>query len=155
MLRASALCGMERRDAQSLLDEYELRNIVDLRSIQELEEYPDDRLPGTTYIHLDVSGGIQGETPSMDDIMENLRKESVGKMMQEAYRNLVMDKVQRGIHKVCIFCWKHHRAPPCFTVHRKRQNHFAAAISLKLLGVSDEDIMKGLHEDKRTAKSGQ
>ena len=144
LLRASALCDMEKGDVQSLLDEYELRNIVDLRSIQELEEYPDDKLPGTTYIHLDVSGGIRGETPSMDDIVENLRKESAGKMMQEAYRNLVMDKGAKAAYAkyVHILLETPKGATLFHCAQGKDRTGFAAAISLKLLGVSDEDIMQ-------------
>ena len=119
LLRASALWNLDKRDAQSLLEEYELRNIVDLRSEQETKTQPDDKLPGITYIHLDVSGDIQSETPSMRDIMKYLHKESASKMMRKVYRNLVLDEGTKGdIENMCIFYWRPLRVPLYFTVQR-------------------------------------
>lgn len=144
LLRASALWNLDKRDAQSLLEEYELQNIVDLRSEQETKTQPDDKLPGTTYIHLDVSGDMQSETPSMRDIMKYLHRESASKMMRKIYRNLVLDEGAKEAYRKYVHLLL--ETPTGATLFHcaagKDRTGFAAAISLKLLGVSDEDIMQ-------------
>ena len=54
LLRTAALSDASERDLDRLVNEYDLRLIIDLRATNEAEEKPDPHLPGVRYIHIDV-----------------------------------------------------------------------------------------------------
>lgn len=79
LLRSGALCFASDTDLTRLLQDYQLRSIVDLRGEDELAELPDpvERLPGVAYLHADV----------LKDAIEGISQDSETRARVEALRD--------------------------------------------------------------------
>lgn len=74
LIRSSELSKASDRDMKRLYDEYDVRTIIDFRSVPEKEEAPDRSYPGIQYILNDIIGGeafgITRDTQSIEKMRQ-------------------------------------------------------------------------------------
>jgi len=78
LIRSGELFTLTEGDKKILVDEYELKTIVDFRTMQEIKDKPDPELEGVTAIHNPIlneaSMGITREEKQKLDLIEMLAK---------------------------------------------------------------------------------
>lgn len=104
LLRSGKLYHLTEQDKRLLLDEYHLRQIVDLRTARERADHPDPVLPGVHVVPIAIfeesTMGISREAG--DDtgqaIFEGLKaqRREIGAYMSSLYETLVDDPVARA-----------------------------------------------------------
>ena len=52
--RGKTLFGLRKRDIDKLVKEYGLKTVIDLRTNQEVEEKPNPKIEGVTFIHMPI-----------------------------------------------------------------------------------------------------
>ena len=104
LIRSGALDRATERDLRTLLDEYRVRTVIDLRTEEERREHPDpeDAMEGVRFVNdpvLDTAalgvtreGGLLGALKAL----RALKKNPAG-VMEDVYERLILDeKSQRG-----------------------------------------------------------
>lgn len=141
-LRSGDLHELTEQDRAVLLNEYSLQTIVDFRSAAEKKDRPDIDLPGVTYVPIDVLADIPEQNGSLESMLTANTPPDT--LMKQVYKNLVLTKsAQLGYRQFLELLLNESEVPVVFHCFAgKDRTGFAAALVLKLLGVSEEDIYK-------------
>ena len=153
LFRSSQLFKATVNDIRTLQD-LGLTKVIDLRSEEERREKPDPELKGTGYIFIpvlrDLAAGIRRDEKAEGKAVESVISHGLEepgfseRYMCGLYRDLVTDpyivsQYSRFVRE--LMTSENERVLWHCTAGKDRAG-FAAVIVLKLLGVSDEDILK-------------
>ena len=153
LLRSGALAGATERDLEVLLDDFDVRTVIDLRTEEERREKPDpeDGLEGvrfddapvlnTSTLGVTREGGIKGALKMLRAVQDD-----PAQIMMDIYERMVLDEAsQRGFASFFddvldtpdgAVLWH------C-TIGKDRAG-LAAMLLLHVLGASHEDILRDL-----------
>ena len=151
LIRSGALHGATDRDLEVLLDDYQVRAVIDLRTEEERREKPDpeDAMQGVRFDDAPVlntatlgvtrEGGIMGAIKALRAVKKN-----PASIMEDVYERLILDKEsQRGYARFFddVLAAEEGSVLWHCTVGKDRAG-LAAALLLHVLGASREAIMK-------------
>jgi len=141
LLRAGAPCRLAPDQTQMLID-HNLALIVDFRSAFEVEGEPVDNIDGADYVNLDVMADMASKWADPNEWKKQLVPEAADANMQKNYASFVhTPSATIGFAEFLRNCAAmENGAVLLHCAAGKDRTGFAAAIILKLLGVSDEDI---------------
>jgi len=141
LLRAAAPVQLNP-EAIALLEDHNLKHIVDFRSVKETEESPNDEFAGVSYINYDVMASHETNMASEEEWLRNLTPESADKNMEGLYREFITASSSlEGYSQFIKQCANNKEGAILFhCVAGKDRTGFGAALLLKILGLSDEDI---------------
>ncbi|MCL2049570.1 MAG: tyrosine-protein phosphatase [Defluviitaleaceae bacterium] len=129
------------------LQECNLRHIIDFRTAQEVAACPVDKIEGVTYMHIDIMGDNSAQAADpvywLKIFVDNPRL-GVGQQFVKTYTEFVTSKSSmRGYSTFVKECAKPRDGAILFhCTMGKDRTGFAAAILLKILGVSAEAIFE-------------
>lgn len=141
-IRGKTLFKVSDKDIKTLVDEYHLKTIIDLRTHKELKEKPNPIIPDVTTIHIPIfdseKAGVSRDKKSIS--LESLK---ISLPMVEVYRSMADAECSKNIKKVLetILSLKEDQLPVMFhCTAGKDRTGVIAALLLKYFGASDEDI---------------
>ena len=162
LLRSGALAGATERDLKVLLDDFDVRTVIDLRTEEERREKPDpeDGLEGvrfedapvlnTSTLGVTREGGIKGALKMLRAVQDD-----PAQIMMDIYERMVLDEAsQRGFASFFddvldtpdgAVLWH------C-TIGKDRAG-LAAMLLLHVLGASHEDILRDYEATNRYVAS--
>ncbi|MEG0284628.1 MULTISPECIES: tyrosine-protein phosphatase [Vagococcus] len=141
-LRSGEVVNLQESAVNSLIHDYKLKTIIDLRGQIETSERPDDTLNGVDYINIDILKDVKGQGASFEDLLKG--SSSADKGMLELYESLVLtDGAQKGYQQFLERIVSQPESPILFHCFAgKDRTGLGAAIILKSLGVSDKYIFE-------------
>ena len=147
LLRGGPLKNLTQDIEETLLNEYELKNVVDLRTLDEQDREPNVILDGVKYTHLDIIGkGVRqsADPEAMLKAAENKSSQTSLDYMKGLNDIFVRDEhAQKEYREFIQILLKNEEGSTYFHCSAgKDRTGFAAALILKLLGASDEVVMK-------------
>ncbi|TDW11405.1 protein-tyrosine phosphatase [Breznakia blatticola] len=136
--RSGELVSLSEKAKDALVNTYQIRYIFDFRQLDEVEKRPDDILPNSKHIHLDIMKNFEHST-SLKSFKENdIDPDS---MMIEVYKSIIRSKTSQQAYKEFLETIIEDDSAILFHCFAgKDRTGIGAAFILKLLGVSDEDI---------------
>jgi Protein tyrosine/serine phosphatase len=142
ILRSAEPNHLSKEDRKALLEDYELKTIIDLRSALEREQRPNDELPVET-VSLDVLREDEKKAAAAQSMLKFDTVEDVHALMRELYRNFITEAGPRACYRSFVEVFLQQEAGAvlfhCFA--GKDRTGMGAAVLLTLLGVAEEDIM--------------
>lgn len=151
ILRSGDLSGLSEEAAEVLEQQYHLRHILDLRTEEERNAFPDLEVPGAEYHVLDLFGkggrlgGSLKDGVGSREQMEMLQDiEQVHLYMERLYRSYITTATVRTALKrlIDIFLETESGAVLFHCFAGKDRTGISAAVLLTVLGASKEDIME-------------
>jgi protein-tyrosine phosphatase len=145
ILRAGQPVRMSAGDIEKLTGEYKLAHIVDFRGQHEVTKDPVDTIDGVEYLNIDILASHmsnQKQAPSQEDMLKHLQPGVTDGFMSKIYVDLVdSDDAKTGYRQFveALLAPKGALLFNCFA--GKDRTGWGAAVILKILGVSDEDVM--------------
>lgn len=127
------------KDKKALVETYQIKHFYDFRRTHETKNAPDDKISGITYHHLNVMKdetvdssfeSMLQVTGSVDASMMGVYKRLINSPAAKKYYREFLESVYDTDQEAGLF--------HCFA--GKDRTGWGAALILKLLGVSDEDI---------------
>lgn len=143
LLRSGEVVKLDAEDIKSLRDDYQLKMIIDFRTLGEVNERPIDEIEGVEYLHLDVMKDVLTDLPSFEKVAEQINPDMADEYMKGINHHLITTRSAivgyQQFFRACLANEEGSVLFHCF--HGKDRTGFGAALLLKTLGVSDEDIM--------------
>lgn len=145
LLRAAQPVGLSQSDI-SKLREYNLKKIIDLRTLYEVTRSPGDEIKGVTCTHIDIMGENSAQAASPEYWMELFHKTptAVETEFTKIYVEFATSESSMAGYsamlKTCVGLGEGAMLFHCAA--GKDRTGFAAAIILKILGASEDDIFK-------------
>ncbi|MCL2578326.1 MAG: tyrosine-protein phosphatase [Defluviitaleaceae bacterium] len=154
LLRAAQPVGLSAEDVKKLR-EYDLKFIVDFRTHHEVTNEPVDEIEGVTYTHIDIMGENAAQAADPNYWMKLFLKnpKNVVDEFTKTYQEFAASPSSIAGYSAFIkACAAANEGATLFHCAAGRdRTGFAAAIILKLLNVSDENI----YEDYQKTKAYQ
>ena len=145
ILRAGQPVGMSASDIELLTGDYKLAHIVDFRGENEVTSQPVDTLVGVEYSNIDILKAKmkqQQNAPSLEDMLKNLKPGATDHYMSDVYVDLVKSDDAKTGYRQFIDILLNNKGALLFNCFAgKDRTGWGAALILKMLGVSDENIM--------------
>jgi len=147
LLRAAQIASLLQEDIDKLMS-YGLKAIVDFRSLAEIERIPNDEIEGVKYLNLDIMADSFVKFDDYNAWMDTLKTDTADGDMLRTYREFVtMDSAKKGYACFIRECINAAEGGVLFhCAAGKDRTGFGAAIILKILGVSDEDIFEDYYK---------
>lgn len=147
LLRGGPLKNLSKEIETIFLNEYELKNVIDLRTLDEQDREPNVILDGVSYTHLDIIGkGVRqsADPEEMLKVAEKKNSKTSLEYMKELNDIFVRDAhAQKEYREFIQHLLNNEEGSTYFHCSAgKDRTGFAAALILKLLGASDEVVMK-------------
>ncbi len=144
LLRSAQLDTLTPEEAEAFARDYELKVVVDFRSVFESERHPDTLPDGVEYINLDVMTKVEEKAPSMFTFEEIKTEKKLHRYMQDVYVHTINDEYAQQCYTAflrrVIELDEGSVLFHCFA--GKDRTGLAAAMLLTLLGASKEDIFE-------------
>jgi len=145
ILRAGQPVKLSTSDIAKLTGEYRLAHIVDFRGEHEVTKDPVDNLDGVEYLNIDILAAQmskQKNAPSLEDMIAHLKPGAADGYMSTVYVDLVVSEDAKNGYRQFIDALLNNKNALLFNCFAgKDRTGWGAAIILKILGASDEDIM--------------
>ena len=139
LFRCGQLYNLTAYQKEQVQNKYQIRRVFDFRGEEERKQYPDYLWPGLDYVVIDVLKDAQVNQASVDEIISanNQAEED----MLSTYEELALqNSAQKGYHQF-LLTLINDPVPTAFHCFAgKDRTGVAAALILKSLGVSDEQI---------------
>ena len=147
LLRAAQIVSLMQEDIDKLMS-YGLKAIVDFRSLAEVEKSPDDEIKGAKHLHLDIMADSFVKFDDYNAWTQTLKMDTAERDMIRTYKEFVtMDSAKKGYACFIRECINAAEGGVLFhCAAGKDRTGFGAAIILKILGVSDEDIFQDYYK---------
>lgn len=146
LLRSGELSNLKEHDIRILGAEYHITNIVDLRTKNERQTSPDCIIPEIHYFILDFfpNQAAEKSTGSEEQLKQMQSAEQTHKNMEELYTSFIMDRqVKKQLYEFLQLLLRTETGATLFHCYAgKDRTGITAAVVLKVLGVSQSDIMK-------------
>jgi len=142
LLRSVPVDGLNDADI-NFLKEYNIKLVVDFRTVDEIKIAHDTNILGNQYENVDIIGESSKDYGGYYGMMKTLDSKNVELFMHGAYSDGLVDSVysKEGYSKFLKLCLNIEKGAVLFhCTHGKDRTGFAAALILKILGVSDDDI---------------
>lgn len=138
--RSGELYDLSSQDISFLENKLKIKKIYDFRRPEEIENRPDSQIKNAEYKNINLMSTAGQANPSLKNMTIS---DDIESHMFDAYTELVLgDSAQKGYHT--FFMALLSASDPilfhCFA--GKDRTGFAAALILKIAGVSDEEIYK-------------
>ena len=142
ILRSAEPNHLSQEDQRALLEDYELKTIIDLRSALEREQRPNDELPVVT-VTLDVLQEDEKKAAAQQSMLKFAKVQDVHTVMRELYRNFITEAGTRACYRsfIEVFLQQQEGAVLFHCFAGKDRTGMGAAVLLTLLGVTEEGIM--------------
>ena len=142
MLRSAEPNHLSQEDRRVLLEDYDLKTIIDLRSAQERQQRPNDKLPVKT-VELDVLREDEKKAAAQQSIWKFEKVDDVHGIMRELYRNFIREAGPKECYRsfLEVFLQQEEGAVLFHCYAGKDRTGMGAAVLLTLLGVAEEDIV--------------
>lgn len=145
ILRAGQPIDLVESDVIKLKDEYKLAHIIDFRSKHEVEKQPVNTNFDVDYLNIDILATHmvnQQKIPSHDVLIKHLKPDAADRFMSEVYVDLVISEDAKIGYRQFIDVLLNSKGALLFHCYAgKDRTGWGAVITLKILGVSDDDIM--------------
>ncbi|MCL2864364.1 MAG: tyrosine-protein phosphatase [Lachnospiraceae bacterium] len=154
LLRSAELVNVSEEDKKSLLEEYQLHQIVDFRGRHEALERPNDFFDGVKSLQIDVMCDTQKNMSDIAQMIKNLKPGFADNFMKEVNHQLVtMSSAIAGFRQFLQVCTVQKEGAILFhCAAGKDRTGFAAALLLKIFDVDDtiiyEDYLETVHQRK-------
>ena len=139
LFRCGQLYNLTAYQKEQVQNKYQIKRVFDFRGEEERKQYPDYLWPGLDYVVIDVLKDAQVNQASVDEIISanNQAEED----MLTTYEELALqNSAQKGYHQF-LLTLINDPVPTAFHCFAgKDRTGVAAALILKSLGVSDEQI---------------
>ena len=142
LLRAALPAGLSETEVEALRG-YDLKQIVDFRTRAEVEDSPVDEIEGVAYTHLDIMGDNVAQTANPGYWLDFFQNDPTGveEAFKDTYREFAISSSSAAGYSAFV---KGIAAADGATLFHcaagKDRTGFGAAIILKILGVSLDDI---------------
>lgn len=142
ILRAGEPVGLADAVITELKDIYKLAHIIDLRGELEVTNKPVDHVEGAEYLNIDILSSHIQKAPSLEEILENLKPGIAEEFMLDVYQELVLSPGAKTGYRQFIDVLLNPQGSLLFHCYAgKDRTGWGAVIILKILGVSEEDIL--------------
>ncbi|RBP99376.1 tyrosine-protein phosphatase [Bifidobacterium xylocopae] len=143
VMRSGHLVDLDQTTMDALENDYHLSLIIDFRRPFEIQEQPDDEVPGATMINIDLLGLIGAADMSLDDFASIGKASKVSDHLMGTYRSLVLDPgAQQGFGRFLNLVLDNDSGSTIFHCFvGKDRTGFGAALLYWLLEVDDDVIM--------------
>jgi protein-tyrosine phosphatase len=116
--------------------------VIDLRTAPEISGAPNDEIEGANYINIDIMANITERFLSRDDWIKALNPKQAVEGMLQVYNSFIADPVAKAGFADFLRAIATARGPVLFHCYAgKDRTGFAAALILKILGVSIECVL--------------
>jgi len=154
LLRSGELYDLPAGDIELLRHTYNLKEIVDFRSAEEVSEKPDDYVHDTQYNNIDMFKGDEHEAPALARIERGRGTLSADQRMMLVYEHLVLSSVSQKGFKAFFDVVSNTEEGSvlwhCFA--GKDRTGVASALLLHVLGASSatiyDDYMRTIEQRK-------
>lgn len=118
-----------------------IRTIVDFRNENEKKEKPDTLFADVSYVPIDIFGASANYSPDVKTMMTSL--EQADTLMENVYADFVTSKQAQEKYKQFLHLLLNRDTTPLVfhCTFGKDRTGYAAALILKILGVSEKDIL--------------
>ena len=139
LFRCGQLYNLSAYQKEQVQNKYQIRRVFDFRGEEERKQYPDYLWSGLDYVVIDVLKDAQVNQASVDEIIS--ANNQAEKDMLTTYEELALqNSAQKGYHQF-LLTLINDPVPTAFHCFAgKDRTGVAAALILKSLGVSDEQI---------------
>jgi len=148
LLRAGEPVGLCSEDNMILKEFYNLKHIIDFRGIDETLRNPVDNIEGAKYHNFSIfpnhTEDKNNKAPSFEELMRNMKIGTGDSFLEDAYINFVTGEQAIKSYRDFIDILLNHKEDGSILFHcfaGKDRSGWAAVIILKILGVSDQDIL--------------
>ena len=150
ILRSAQPVALSDVDLSLLNDDYQITDIIDFRSNPEVDKDPLDERLTANYHHIDIAGeqmkqqhqGSGGGTPSLEEMLKIMTVGAGEKFLAQAYVGFAVAPNSKAAYKKFIDVLLASDGPAMFhCAAGKDRTGWGAVILLKILGVSDADIL--------------
>lgn len=144
LLRGTPLNHISEADQHYLLDDLKLRQIIDFRSDRECEHEPDIMLKGVHYTQLDIMEGIKQVSADPAKMLEQVKNQDSVQYMNGLYETFVSSKecAKKFREFIDIAICNQEGSLYFHCTAGKDRTGFGAAMLLKLLGASDQQVLE-------------
>lgn len=144
LFRSGELVEVGKEDINSLIQDHQLKMIVDFRDKKEVGLRPDVTISGVEYCHIDIMKSIKENTTSLDNISADLNISLADRGMQDIYKGITLDSGSRqGYHDFIIKLNEITQGSTIFHCFAgKDRTGIGAAIVLTILGADRDDIFE-------------
>lgn len=151
IFRSSQLSGLSKEEMDDLI-QLDIKTIVDFRNKSEREQNPDDPIPNATYVSIDVLDNSNDLSPDITTIMNNANQ--INKLMDTIYASFVTSETaNKGYSKFLELILSDEGTPLVFhCTFGKDRTGYGAALILKILGVSEKDILSNYIDSNQELK---
>lgn len=151
ILRAGQPVALTDSDLSFLNNDYQVANVVDFRSDHEVVNDPVDERLTAKYFHIDIAGkqmqqngheGEKGGVPSLEAMLKMMTNGAGEKFLAKAYHGFaVAPESIAGYRKFIDVLLENDGSTLFHCAAGKDRTGWGAVILLKMLGVSEEDIL--------------
>jgi len=145
LLRGAQPVGLVKGDTEMLKNDYRLTHIIDFRGQHEISKDPVDDIEGAEYLNIDIMASqmsSKNKAPSIEEMVKNLHPGVADVFMRQAYTDFVTSEDAKAGYRLFIDTLLNHKGSLLFHCYAgKDRTGWGAVLILKILGVSDEDIM--------------
>ncbi len=139
LFRCGQLYNLTPFQKEQLQDKYQIKRVFDFRGQDERKQFPDFLWSGLDYVVIDVLKDAQVNQASVETIISG--SYSAEEDMLTTYEELVMEKSAQTGYRQFLLTLINDPTPTAFHCFAgKDRTGVAAALILKTLGVSDEEI---------------
>lgn len=151
-IRMEHLNKLSDRDIQILVNEYNLKTVIDLRTDDEVQEVPDRKIDNVKYFHIPIfASETLGITREMSNDYTKLK--SVPDM-EELYKKMVTDEFSvLQLKKIMEIILEENASILFHCTAGKDRTGIIAMLVLTMLDASKDEIMKDYLESNYFAKS--
>lgn len=155
ILRSGELVQLDETTKTQLATDYDVTLVIDFRRDFEIQERPDDQIPGVQFVNIDILKSARNNA-SLEDFITIGASDKVDQHMLNIYHDLVMDpNAQAGYAQFLDLVLNNQTGATLFHCFAgKDRTGFGAALILALLNVSEEQIMQDYlktNEDRKQA----
>lgn len=143
LLRSGQLTNLSDKEKTILLDEYNLKNIVDFRDAKEVVNKPNDNLGDIDYFHINIMKDTKVKVVNMENAQEYLHAEEMRQFMLDVYEEIMLnDTAHKGYSDFVNLLLQENSGSTLFHCFAgKDRTGIGAAIVLHILGISQEEIL--------------
>ncbi|MCO6541737.1 MAG: tyrosine-protein phosphatase [Lactobacillus sp.] len=154
LLRSGELVNLDTATQQELINNYHLTQAIDFRRDFEIQERPDDQLPGVKIINIDILKSANNNA-SLDDFIAIGATDKVDEHMMSIYHDLVLDKnAQAGYTQFLQLILQNNTGSTLFHCFAgKDRTGFGAALVLALLNVDEDQILQDYLQTNQDRKA--
>lgn len=143
LLRSGELVNLHPSDVDTLVNQYQLRLILDFRDQNEIGKRPDMEIPGARYCNIDIMKEVEENKTSLDHVAADLNPQTADEGMRDIYRTIILNShAGKSYHDFVSQLIRLEEGAALFHCFAgKDRTGIGAAIVLTMLGVHKDDIM--------------